>query len=94
MKKQKLKNKILFRYYKNLLEIYREILKKEDKYSKEIKEGLKEKIIILEKKLRFKFTKICYNCGSLDLKYRVKKQYAINICLKCGYQNFIKFKKD
>jgi len=93
-KKQKIKSKILFRYYKDLLETFQHVKNKELNYKNEIMEGLKERIILLERKLRFKFIKICYKCGSSSLKYRIKKEYIINICLECGYQNFIKIKRS
>ncbi|HIQ50935.1 MAG TPA: hypothetical protein EYH54_03100 [Nautiliaceae bacterium] len=92
--KSKIKKKILFRYYKDLLELYKRVIKEEINYKNEIIKELKEKIILIEKKLRFKFTKICWKCGSSNLKYRIKKDYTINICLDCGYQNFISIKKD
>ena len=92
--KSKIKKKILYRYYKDLLEIYEKIKNEETEYKKDIILELKERIILIEKKLRFKFTKICWKCASPNLKYRIKKGHIINICLDCGYQNFISIKKD
>ena len=85
---KKLKKKILFKYYETLLNEYRKI------DIEEIKKELAKKIIEVEEKLRLKRTKICRNCGSLELIYRVNKKYSINICKNCGYTFFIKWRRD
>jgi hypothetical protein len=92
MKKKKVKSYLKAKesfyknYYRQLLSLIKEV---EDK---ELKKQIALRIRELENKLRKKETKICVKCFSLDLKYRVNKNYKISVCKNCGYQLFIKLR--
>ncbi|MEO2154567.1 MAG: hypothetical protein ABGW69_02055 [Nanoarchaeota archaeon] len=98
-------NRLLFIYNslydsvpKNQLSQLEENIKKnKEKENNEINlthliDKLKERIIEIENKLKIKHSKICRKCGSLNVFWRVKKNYIITICKDCNYHLFLKIK--
>ncbi len=85
-----LKRNFYLEYYNHLLHLLKEDLKNVGEETKKI---LIRRVKELENCLRKKHTKICLNCGSFDLKYRVNRNYKISICKRCGFSFFVPIKK-